>query len=161
VRSGNSADEPRTYTVEPQKKLSDIWNVAAIGASDYDLSVSGPNGFLRAFRGGVSGRGRANLDVRATYDDEGNGISLVISNETSHAAKVSVLDVYTGERIEHALEPGQSASTDRSLRGMYGWYDLVITVEGDPGFKYRFAGHVETGEDSISDPAMGGVVASS
>jgi hypothetical protein len=38
---------------------------------------------------------------------------------------------------------------------MYGWYDLVITVEGDPGFEYHFAGHVETGEDSISDPAIG------
>ena len=153
MRSGSSADEPRTYTVEPQKKLSDTWSV---GASDYDLSVSGPNGFLRAFRGSVSGRGRANLDVRATYDDEGNGISLVISNEASqHAAKVSVLDVYKGERIEHVLEPGESVSKDWSLRGMYGWYDLVITVEGDGGFTYQFAGHVETGEDSISDPAMG------
>jgi phospholipase C len=55
------------------------------------------------------------------------------------------------------LEPWESVSTNWSLRRMYGWYDLVITVEGDPGFEYQFAGHVETGEDSISDPAMGAV----
>jgi phospholipase C len=164
VRSGNSADGPRTYTVEPQKKLSDTWSVATIGLTDYDLSVSGPNGFLRAFKGGVSDR-RANLDVRAIYEDEGdgtsdeggNGISLAISNQASHAANVSVLNGYTGESIELVLEPGESASKNWSLRRMYGWYDLVITVEGDPGFRDHFAGHVETGEDSISDPALGGV----
>jgi phospholipase C len=37
VRSGNSADGPRTYTVETHKKLSDIRSIAAIGASNYDL----------------------------------------------------------------------------------------------------------------------------
>src|SRR5262249_15061153 len=51
VRSGNSADIPRTYTVEPSKHLSDVWNVMSIGAAEYALSVYGPNGFLRAFKG--------------------------------------------------------------------------------------------------------------
>jgi phospholipase C len=43
-----------------------------------------------------------------------------------------------------------------SLHQLYGWYDLIITVTGDPTFNYRLAGHVETGDDSISDPAIGG-----
>jgi phospholipase C len=34
----------------------------------------------------------------------------------------------------------------------------AITVDEDPDFEYRFAGHVETGSDSISDPAMGGLI---
>jgi hypothetical protein len=29
-------------------------------------------------------------------------------------------------------------------------------VQGDSHFAYRYAGHLETGEESISDPAMGG-----
>jgi predicted nucleic acid-binding protein len=37
-------------------------------------------------------------------------------------------------------------------------YDLVVTVANDPGFEYQIAGHVENGEDSISDPAMGGLI---
>ena len=45
-----------------------------------------------------------------------------------------------------------------SLDQFYGWYDLIVTVAGDPTFKYRLAGHVETGEDSFSDPALGGLV---
>jgi phospholipase C len=39
-----------------------------------------------------------------------------------------------------------------------GWYGLAITVEADAQFQYHFAGHLENGEDSISDPIMGGLV---
>ena len=45
-----------------------------------------------------------------------------------------------------------------SLDQFYGWYDLIVTVAGDPTFQYRLAGHVETGKDSFSDPALGGLV---
>jgi phospholipase C len=34
-----------------------------------------------------------------------------------------------------------------------------VTVDVDPTFGYRLAGHVETGRDSFSDPALGGLVA--
>jgi phospholipase C len=158
VRSGNSADMPRTYTVEPRKRLFDEWNVTLTGASDYDLSVYGPNGFLRAFKGGVSGRGRANLDVRASYDEARNRITVMISNHALQLAKVSVLDKYTGRIVKRVLEPGESVSKHWSLTRLFGWYDLVITVDEDPGFEYHFAGHLETGRDSISDPAIGGLI---
>jgi phospholipase C len=35
----------------------------------------------------------------------------------------------------------------------------MVTVESDPAFEYRSAGHLENGRDSISDPAMGGRLA--
>jgi phospholipase C len=158
VRSGNRMDGPRTYTVEPHKPLTNAWRVAAIGASDYDLSVYGPNGFFRAFKGGVAGHARANLDVRAFYDEKSNGIALAVSNHASLAANASIFNSYAGKAIEQVLEPGESVSKRWSLGRMDGWYDLMITVEGDARFGYRFAGHVETGEDSMSDPAMGGLV---
>jgi len=34
-----------------------------------------------------------------------------------------------------------------------GWYDF--TLAGPGGLTRRFAGRVETGKDSVSDPAMG------
>ena len=36
--------------------------------------------------------------------------------------------------------------------------DLIVTIGGDPSFEYRLAGHVETGQDSFSDPVLGGLV---
>ena len=40
----------------------------------------------------------------------------------------------------------------------HGWYDLIVSVTADTTFQYQLAGHVETGKDSYSDPALGGVV---
>jgi phospholipase C len=45
-----------------------------------------------------------------------------------------------------------------SLDQFFGWYDIIITVNEDPTFRYELAGHVETGQDSFSDSAMGGLV---
>ena len=36
------------------------------------------------------------------------------------------------------------------------WYDFTVTVKGQEGFSRRFAGRVENGRDSYSDPALGG-----
>jgi phospholipase C len=157
VRSGNSQDLPRTYTVEPEKQLSDAWEVTAAGAAAYDLSVYGPNGFLRAFKGRVSGDRRANLDVTASYDETSNGITLAITNRAARTATIRVLDEYSGKNIDDKLGPGESVSKRWSLARFFGWYDLVITVDEDPDFEYQLAGHLETGDDSMSDPAMGGL----
>jgi phospholipase C len=154
MRSGRAADLPKTYTVGPDRHLSDTWNAA--GASQYDLGVYGPNGFFRGFRGAAGGG--ANLDVRAAYDENGTHLTLSISNLTSHAATVNVQDQYRRKSKKLELGAGESTSERWSLARMSGWYDLVITVAGDAGFERRVAGHVENGEDSISDPAMGGLV---
>jgi phospholipase C len=155
ARSGNPADPVRFYTVEPQKKLADMWNVT----STYQLSVYGPNGFVRYFNGSV-GSSAAILDVRSSYDkrNDSGSIEWRIKNFAASQAQISVLDAYTGESRTRRLEPHETFKDDSSLDQFHGWYDLIITVAGDPTFKYRLAGHVETGEDSFSDPALGGLV---
>jgi len=32
----------------------------------------------------------------------------------------------------------------------HGWYDLVVTVSGDETYRWRFAGHLETGAPSVT-----------
>jgi phospholipase C len=68
-----------------------------------------------------------------------------------------VLDAYSGNVLTRLLEPGESCGDRWSRDDFYGWYDLVVTVAQDPTFNYRLAGHVETGRDSFSDPALGGL----
>lgn len=155
VRSGNAADPVRDYTVEPGKTLAGTWHVA----SSYSLSVYGPNGFVRYFNGSI-GSGAAVLDVRSSYDsEEGSGsIQLGIANAATSKADVTVLDAYTGKSTTRLLQPHDRFEDELSLGQSHGWYDLIVTVAGDPTFKYRLAGHVETGKDSFSDPALGGLV---
>jgi phospholipase C len=152
VRSGNPADNVRAYTVEAGKSLSGTWTVGAT----YDLTVYAPNGFTRYFKGSTTA-GAAALDVRARYDTDGQGsIGWQITNAGTANATVSVLDAYSGNVVTRLLEPGQSFGDMWSRDTFFGWYDLVVTVAQDPTFNYRLAGHVETGRDSFSDPALGG-----
>jgi phospholipase C len=72
---------------------------------------------------------------------------------------VTIRDAYTPRATTLSLRPGQAGTERWSLSPTRGWYDLLVTVQGDPQFQHRYAGHLENGRDSISDPAMGGLVA--
>jgi phospholipase C len=154
VRSAGSAQPPLSYTVEPGRHLADSWDAV----SGYDLSVHGPNGFYRGFRGGNPAGNQTNLDVEASYRERRNEIVLEITNRGSERAAVAVRDGYTSRATTLPLDPGQTRTKEWSLSRTRGWYDLLITAQGDPHFEYRYAGHLENGQDSISDPAMGGLL---
>jgi len=154
VRSGNSSQGPWTYTVGRNEELSDSWPVTATGQTAYDLSVYGPNGFLRAFKGSITGRGKANLEIRSIYDARHSGITLYIQNRGEAVSKLSILDAYTGDTFAYTLAPGQSLEKSWSLEPSGGWYNFTVGVESDSSFKQQLAGHIETGNDSITDPAI-------
>lgn len=155
VRSGSELDAPRTYTVEPGKSLSDSWPLVSAGLANCDLSVYGPNGFFRRFSGPVSSLRSAQLDARAYYDGQNNGIAIAITNPSSQPANITVLNQYSGQSVEFTINAGRPDSRYFTLAPFSGWYDFVITVASDPAIRYQLAGRVETGKDSISDPAIG------
>jgi phospholipase C len=156
VRSGNASDMPRSYTVEAGKSLADVWPAS----SGYDLSVYGPNGFFRAFKGKLSASAlHSRVEVRSSYDTQDHGgITLHVVNGGKHPADITVRNVYTGTESREFLSPRDDRDFEIKLQKSLGWYDLVVSIEGDPDFEWRLAGHVETGRDSVTDPALGGVV---
>jgi phospholipase C len=103
-------------------------------AADHDLSVYGPNGFFRDFKGGRSAA-RANLDVAAAYDEKRNEISREISNRSSRNATVNVLDAYTKRTTKLSLRPNQAETEVWSLQRGRGWYDLTVIVDRDDQFE--------------------------
>ena len=155
VRSGDGQAGPWTYTVGARDEASD--NLAATGAS-YDLSVSGPNGFLRTFLGSL-GADSAKLIVKTSYDGASGGIALVIQNHGSSTETVSVFDAYSGKTQTRVLPPNGSATFVSPLEESFGWYDFSVKVGSDPGFLRQLAGHVETGRSSVTDPAIAARVA--
>jgi phospholipase C len=157
VRSGSDAHIPRSYTVEPRKTLADTWNLSSTGLLNCDLSVHGPNGFLRTFKGSVAALRKLQLEVRASYDSREMDIALRISQRSPQPIKVNVLDNYTGKTVALSIRPNDTTSKSWPLGRLYGWYDLMITTDADPSVEYHLAGHVENGQDSISDPVLGGL----
>jgi phospholipase C len=154
VRSSDPGRGPWTYTVGPQTMVVDTYTFSDSGRG-YDLSVYGPNGFFRAFKGSLSRQGEAKLDCTVRYDIDGHGVGLEIRNAAHESAGVQISDAYTGKVIEHTLEPGGMRQEFWRLDDSFGWYDLTLAVNADSSFLRHFAGHLETGADSMSDPAIG------
>ena len=145
VRSARG-EAPRSYTVEAGKKLAGSWPV---GAGGYDLSVYGPNGFFRKFAGSAPV-----VEVKAAYPD-GEAVAVTVRNTSRKAILVTLAEAYTGKKQQRSLAAGASVTRTFDLDASHGWYEVAVTVAGADGFVRTLAGHVETGEESISDPAFG------
>jgi phospholipase C len=140
---------PRRFTVEPDNQISDIWPIGA-----YDLWVLGPNGFHRHFIGAAPGEDPI---LHVLTSPTTGRVSLTLRNP-GHAAKTlaATPNAYkTAFRPWNmTLPPAREGRKDLSIRPTGGWYDMSIEAAG---YLRRVAGRVETGVDSISDPAMGGM----
>ncbi|GLQ48484.1 phospholipase C [Dyella lipolytica] len=149
VRSANASSGPWYYTVEAGKSLSAAWPTPAA----YDLYVHGPNGFFRHFKGDLASR-KTTLKIATRYHRDEGHLALLLANEGNAYCNVSIENAYNGESIAYLLAPGERAEKKWHLGDSYGWYDLMARSDAESGFVHRFAGHVETGAPSVSDPAM-------
>jgi len=161
VTSGHRSDGPWTFTVEAGRRLSYTWPAQTAAQDMYDFSAHGPNGFLCQFKGrfpSSSDHGLNDVDVAYAYDTAGGNIQLRLTNRGSTTIRLTVANAYGGEdQRVYVLKPGSSVDDRWVLRESHGWYDLSVTGGAKDGFLRRFAGHVETGRSSISDPALGGM----
>ena len=152
----------RTYTVEAGKSLSDYWTSANSGDA-YDLAVLGPNGFLRQFSGkqpdaGEDRRRIAIPEVALKAGRRHGELHLVLSNAGGRPCAITIEanDYLHEPPRRYWLLPGQQVESHFDIGGCDHWYDLTATCDTDELFSRRFAGHVETGRDSVSDPALSG-----
>jgi phospholipase C len=157
VRAGSSSDGPWTYTVEPDKSLSNSWDLSS-SQGRYDLSVFGPNGFLRQFRGTVAPNAPADLEIRVDYEADDDTLVLRVTNHGHASSRVRIANAYTDDSVIEVVHRGKALEWRWSLKAAFGWYDLSVTTDSDANFLRRAAGHLENGRPSFSDPALGGVV---
>ncbi|MFD4570912.1 phosphocholine-specific phospholipase C [Streptomyces sp. NPDC058417] len=148
VTSGARTDGPWTYTTEAGKTLSDTWNSAYSGGR-HDLTVHGPNGFLRVFQG--PGK-TAGPEVVARH--VGDDLELTFTNRGSGTVELKVADGYRGRTTTVRVRVGAVLKRTVGLAASRRWYDLTVTSTADPSFVRRFAGHVENGRPGVSDPAL-------
>ncbi|MBC2900426.1 phosphocholine-specific phospholipase C [Streptomyces cupreus] len=148
VTSGNRTDGPWTYTTEAGKNIADTWNSAYSNGS-YDLTVHGPNGFLRVFKGPNKTAG-PEVTARHTGDD----VQLTFTNKGFGTVRLKVTSGYGGPARTFTVRPGATVRHTVDLAASRRWYDLTVTSDADPAFLRRFAGHVENGRPGVSDPAI-------
>jgi phospholipase C len=94
--------------------------------------------------------------VVPTYQPATESISVAVTNKGAHTVEVVMTNVYNGDSVQQSLLTGKSFTKVWHLKEVYGWYDLTIRAAADASFLQHLAGHVETGKDSATDPAIGG-----
>ena len=152
-------DGPWRYTVGAGASVSDYW-AAGTPTGAYDLTVNGPNGFVRRFAGNrvtATTSGKANPEVTLRYAPADNLVWLKMTNSGTAACTITIQpNNRSGGPWTYQLAAGASTEDWFSTgNGANGWYDLTATANTTDGFVRRFAGHLENGAPSTSDPVMG------
>ena len=138
---------------------------AAVGASPgdtaYDITVVGPNRFLRRYVGDTQGAG-ADARVKATYyepDRHRHGgsdqpkLKLLLCNDARKKVTFTITYNNYSSRSPQTVRINGRDSEECLLDACGdsdGWYDLTITVSSDSSWSQRLTGHLETGRASIS-----------
>jgi phospholipase C len=155
-------DAPWLYSVEGVKPggapviVSDFAQITGgVKEGDYEHAIHGPNGYLFEFRGNSLDLVQMALpnitDVKAVGVD-GNKLRFVFPEAwPTVSSKLKLINAYTGydEVIQNGTEGIEITTID-------GWYDVsfVDAINGN-SFLRRYAGHLENGLISKSDPAIG------
>jgi phospholipase C len=142
------------YAVRAGDRLTDEWRLADFTDGLYHLQLRGPNGFFREFRGSAqdpaleltwpsAGKITSAAELRLTNRDAQNPLTVTL-DDLAYGDAQRTVNLNPSASVEIALELGKS----------FGWYDWRIRVAGAADFERRYAGHIETGQESSSDPAM-------
>ena len=167
VRARSGASTPfengRTwdYAVSAGDSLVDEWHLEDFESGSYHLQVYGPNGFFREFHGAADDPllKIKMLPMRPGQTANGDAELQLVNSDPRRSLTITVDDMAygSGQRIVK-LGPAGSRLADTSvtlaLAANFGWYDLRIRVNNAPYFEQRYAGHIENGRESFSDPYM-------
>ena len=133
-------------------QLTDSWQVPDFDDRQYHLRVHGPNGFYREFRGSDQD---PHLHISVAHLPGGE-TAITFKNTSSKNVQVKIagLAYHHGAVIKEINAHATAVVTPFDLTQSFGWYDFSLKLPGNHLFEKRFAGHVETGRMSKSDPAM-------
>ena len=159
-----AAEGSRSYAVAAGSEVLEVLPVASFENGVYHARIYGPNGFFRELSGSAAD---PNIFILCEYERpeklikklSGN-IHLKIDNNSSKTFEIEIKDnAYKNKAINKMLPPKKEAeegcSVVLNLNKSFGWYDFSVFIKGFDDFERRYAGHVETGNASFTDPFMG------
>jgi phospholipase C len=149
-----------SYAVKAGDRLTDRFPLANFAGGAYHLRVYGPNGFFTEFKGSAQ-----DPDVQVRFSVTPAAVPAIVFTAPAAVAAhdVQVIDHGYGQnnktfRIFEDQSTHASSPFVLELDTTQGWYDVSVRIGGADAFEVRFAGHVETGKPSVTDPLMGGTL---
>lgn len=150
------------YTAKAGDTVTDEWPLTDFENSNYHLRVYGPNGFYREFKGNAKD---PDFEISCEYQTANAGkpaltgnVELTLHNNSKTPHHVVITDVGYKMNNKTLTVPAASKSTViLNLANHHNWYDFTVKINNFPAFEKRYAGRVETGKSTFSDPQMGNV----
>ena len=161
ARTSSGNLEVRDYAVAAGAQLEDSWQLADFENGVYDLRVYGPNGFYREFTGSADDPPVAfelhyDRSTPTSANLSGKVSIKVVNQDADRTHSVDIHDrAYGGDQLHRSVAPATATLLPIDTASNFNWYDLSVQVAGAKLFLRRYAGRVETGQWSYSDPAMG------
>jgi phospholipase C len=155
--SESSWDEMRTWSFAAAagESVEYSWPLDEFEGGIFHLQIHGPNGFHREFKGSSETPAIAiRCEAQQRQGQPTGRVNLTIDGAMIHeTVPIEIRDLsYKHGKISHALKAGTSRQIEIATTS--GWYDFAVRF-GKSGAEYRYAGRIETGKTSITDPLMG------
>lgn len=152
IAYGDSREIDRVwnFAVRPKEKIIYNWPIKDFVGDLFSLEVHGPNGFFRLFQA-------AKNSVIPVVRFNAHSLHQRVEFEFAKEAKdYRVKDAY--EELGTRLKTKKGRSFIWDITKSSNWYDLEIYDLQDQHILFKYAGHQENGQSSISDPLMGGLI---
>ena len=125
--------------------------------------MHGPNGFYRHFKGRQRDDDKLLPDpvmVIASENAKTGELSLALQNTGTGPVEVKLVNDPRYRQTDRTLTlPANGVQTIRlDLTASDHWYDLTLKITGNDQWLRRYAGHIETGRASRTDPGIGAMV---
>ncbi|MBK8710345.1 MAG: phospholipase C, phosphocholine-specific [Niastella sp.] len=156
--------EPRRvwqFAVKAGDSVMYEWPLQDFENENYHLRLYGPNGFFREFAGTKNDLA---LVLKCDYQRSrvlksklnGNIALQIHNNDTDNAALIKIVDnAYHANTKMITVGASGNETINLNLEKSFGWYDFTVFIKGRETYIRRYAGKVEAGKESYSDPAMG------
>ena len=156
---------PKKYTIESGKSLFDLFDIDS-STNKYNYSLHGPNGYVRQFAGSSYVSEIIGVTMKENVESESITFVFGLRKALENSARFTFIleDLAYGNSGETVTIDSETNVNEkyieRSVKSSGYWYDYVVRLthssinDGVVSFERRFMGRVETGKDSITDPAM-------
>jgi phospholipase C len=145
--------------VAPLSVVDYQWPLSSFESEEYHLRVYSSNGFYREYRGDED----SFLEVQSSYsisaDPKDVFLEITVKNTHPQQSKDFVVEniVYDSQVKKLNIKPMQEKKFKIALRKSFNWYDISIKETSNNQFLRKWAGRVENGLPSKTDPVMGGM----
>ncbi|MFT4156244.1 phosphocholine-specific phospholipase C [Parafilimonas sp.] len=152
---------PWHFAVKAGEAVIEKWPLGNFKDDQYHLRLYGPNGFFREFAGNAQD---PDIHVDCAYQTDvanknqltGNLIVSIVNLSKISAYDIEIEDnAYKAPPVSKKIGPSKTEVIALNLSKSFGWYDFSVGLPNKPGFIKRFAGRVETGKETYTDPFMG------